>query len=296
MSHASDTVSISLLLREASSRMDAKTMGELVSTLADAVYSGSRTRTLAMCEAAGEAMTKLLFDPEFHEGLGTGFGGKARLKPSHLVHLAFTSGGSFPEAVRRVTALQRAEAVDVASASVISALHTGLLTCPFDLAASAGHLLAAVASELPSFTAAGAFLCAFLDCPDSGLDSDEVTSLLTAVFSSPDVRDLDGRAEDAVGEMVGWEGEAREALAEAGEGSEAVPDSDEDSKGNLKDFVVDSEEDEEEEGAGSAGGTDVDEDEDEDEDLPIAGGRHHSAASRPQTSSHSRKRPRTEDR
>jgi hypothetical protein len=284
MSH--DTVSISLLLCEASSRMDAKTMGELVATLGDAVYGGSRTRTLAMCEAAGEATTKLLFDPEFHEGLGTGYGGKARLKPSHLVCLAFTSGVSFPEAVRRVTALQRAEAVNVSSASVISALHTGLQACPFDLAASAAHLLTALASEMSSFAAAGAFLCAFLDCPDSGLDSDEVPALLTAVFSSPDVRELDGRAEDAAGEMRGWEGEAREALAEAGEGSEAVLDSDEDSEGNLKDFVVDSEEEAEE---AEAGGTD----EDEDEDLPIAG--RHPAASRPLASSHSRKRPRTEE-
>lgn len=205
------------------------------------------------------SLEELYCDADFVEALGS-----SRIKSARLIHNTFARGASPSAAIARVAGLAASGALrSLLSPTLLAALHVGIAGWRVEVVA---ELIGRLVEGMDTFSAAGAFLAAFLKTDSSSLEAVEELSLLRLVVARGEVRDLSGAAVDLLDQLP-------RALAGGVEDEllarDASDDSDADDDGNLVGFVVDSgdedEDDEEEEeekgesGSGDSGGRDDDE-------------------------------------
>jgi hypothetical protein len=234
------------LLRRCRDALDAQSLGALVAVLQESLYA-ARPRAGTMALILASSLEALLEDAEFVEGVG-----RARLHSARLLRVAF-AGATAAAAIGAVAGMASAGALNIYSRSALRALHAGMVGWRAETAA---ELVGRLCEGVDSFAQAGLFLSLLLASPASRLSRDEACALVCAVVAREDVRDLAGRVDELLLQLPR---DVADAAADAVAARNSSDDEDEDEDGNLRGFVVYSEdEDEDASDASSGGGGDSD--------------------------------------
>lgn len=219
-------ISVYALLHAAAPVLDSLSLGQLVGVLAEELRPRApRKAVLSLLRATG--LAGKLRDAEFVEGVGP-----SRFKSCRLLRFVFSSTASPSEAITACASLLAAGALRLRSPSAFAALHEGARGWRPEVL---GALAGALAGEMDSFRAAGAFLGGLLASPVSRLEPAEAAALLRAVAAREDVRDLAGDPNDFLNALPpDLADEVEEELLAAVGDSGA---SDADGAGNLAGFV-----------------------------------------------------------
>jgi hypothetical protein len=230
------------LLRRCRDSLDAQSLGSVVVVLQEALFP-RRPRAGVMSLIAGASLESFLADAEFVEGVG-----RARLHSARLLRVAF-SRATEASAITAVAGMAAAGALNVYSQRALAALHAGMAGWRLELAA---ELVGRLCEGVDSFGQAGLFLSLLLGSAASRFSLDDACLLVRSVVAREDVRDLAGRVQDLLIQLP-------RAVADEAEDEIAARDSsddeDEDEDGNLRGFIVYSDEDEDgSRGSGSGSG------------------------------------------
>lgn len=233
------------LLRRCRDALDAQSLGAVVGVLQEALYA-RRPRAGTMTLILSSSLESLLEDAEFVEGVG-----RERLHSARLLRVAF-SRATAASAIASVAGMASAGALNVYSQSALRALHAGMAGWRIETAA---ELVGRLCEGVDSFAQAGLFLALLLESPASRLTRSEASALVCAVVSREDVRDLAGRVEDMLHQLPRDVADAAgDTIAERN----CSDDEDEDEDGNLRGFIVYSDEDDSDGGSGSGDTEDTD--------------------------------------